>query len=139
MDRWDPRHSVADARAITDVIRRGESVLFFPEGTFTAAAGLRPFRMGAFEAAVETGTPVVPIAISGARHVLRDDIPRPRPGRVHVWIGAAVAPPGTTWQDALDLRSRVADAIAAHCGEPRLDLVAGGPAPRAAASDRPRA
>lgn len=139
VDRWDPRHSVADARAITDVIRRGESVLFFPEGTFTAAAGLRPFRMGAFEAAVETGTPVVPIAISGARHVLRDDIPRPRPGRVHVWIGAAVAPPGTTWQDALDLRSRVADAIAAHCGEPRLDLVAGGPAPRAAASDRPRA
>jgi hypothetical protein len=26
------------------------------------------------------------------------------------------------------LRARVADAIAAHCGEPRLDLVAAGPA-----------
>lgn len=130
VDRWDPRRSVADARTITDVIRRGESVLFFPEGTFTAAAGLRPFRMGAFEAAVETRTPVVPIAISGARHVLRDDILRPRPGRVHVWVGPAIAPRGTTRQDALDLRSRVADAIAAHCGEPRLDLVAGGPAPR---------
>jgi 1-acyl-sn-glycerol-3-phosphate acyltransferase len=130
VDRWDPRHSVVDARAITEVARRGESVLFFPEGTFTAAAGLRPFRMGAFEAAVETLTPVVPIAIRGARHVLRDDELRPHRGRVHVWVGSPIAPPGATWQDALDLRSRVADAIAAHCGEPRLDLVAGGPAPR---------
>ena len=130
VDRWDPQHSVADARAITEVVRRGESVLFFPEATFTAAAGLRPFRLGAFEAAAQTGTPVVPIAIRGARHVLRDDELRPHPGRVHVWIGSAIAPSGTTWQDALELRSRVADAIAAHCGEPRLDLVAGGPAPR---------
>lgn len=130
VDRWDPQHSVADARAITDVIRRGEPVLFFPEGTFTAAAGLRPFRMGAFEAAVETGMPVVPIAISGARHVLRDDELRPHPGDVHLWIGPAMSPAGKTWKDALELRSRVADAIAAHCGEPRLDLVAGGPARR---------
>jgi hypothetical protein len=62
--------------------------------------------------------------------VLRDDELRPHRGRVHVWVGSPIAPPGATWQDALDLRSRVADAIAAHCGEPRLDLVAGGPAPR---------
>jgi hypothetical protein len=29
------------------------------------------------------------------------------------------------------LRARVADAIAAECGEPRLDLVAAGPVPPA--------
>lgn len=127
VDRWDPHRSVADAQAITRVIRAGETVLFFPEGTFRAATGLRPFRLGAFEAAVETGRPVVPLAIRGARQVLRDDEWRPHPGAIHLWIGPPIPPDGTTWSDAVALRNRVADAIAAHCGEPRLDLVAAGP------------
>ena len=36
-------------------------------------------------------------------------------------------PEGDGWRAVVDLRDRVADAIAAHCGEPRLDLVAAGP------------
>jgi hypothetical protein len=34
---------------------------------------------------------------------------------------------GSDWRSMLDLRDRVAGEIAAHCGEPRLDIVAGGP------------
>ena len=102
-------------------------MLFFPEGTFTAAAGLRPFRLGAFEAAAETGVPLVPLALRGTRRVLRDRIWLPRPGPLHLWIGRALAPPGKEWQSVIDLRDQTADTIAAHCGEARLDLVAGGP------------
>ena len=103
-------------------------MLFFPEGTFTAATGLRPFRLGAFKTAVEAGVPVVPMALRGTRHVLRDGAPWPRPGRVRLWVGAPVK----AGRDGLE-RDRGAcatawpHAIAAHCGEPRLDLVAAGP------------
>jgi 1-acyl-sn-glycerol-3-phosphate acyltransferase len=126
VDRMDPQHSVVAARAVADVVRSGQPVLFFPEGTFTSAVGLRPFRLGAFEVAAQTKAPVVPLAIRGARHVLRGDDWRPRAGHIHVWIGPAMRPQGTTWKDVLDLRNQVADVIAAHCGEPRLDLVVGG-------------
>jgi 1-acyl-sn-glycerol-3-phosphate acyltransferase len=127
VDRWDPQQSVADTDAIIRQLREGDAVLFFPEGTFTAADGLRPFRLGAFETAVTTGTPVVPIAIRGARRVLRSGASIPRPAPVHLWIGPPISPAGEGWRAAIRLRDQVADAIAAHCGEPRLDLVAGGP------------
>jgi fatty-acyl-CoA synthase len=127
VDRWDFRKSVADSRAIAARLGAGETILFFPEGTYTPAAGLRPFRLGAFEAAVETGTPVIPIALRGTRQILPPGTLLPRPGSAHVWIGEPIVPEGDGWSAAIALRDRVADAIAAHCGEPRLELVAGGP------------
>jgi fatty-acyl-CoA synthase len=127
VDRGDAQDGVAAAGNVAQAIESGESVLAFPEATFTAAAGLRPFRLGVFKTAVDTGTPVVPIALRGARQVLRDGFLVPRPGPIQIWIGAPVSPEGTGWRDVVDLRDRVATAIAAHCGEPRLDLVAAGP------------
>jgi 1-acyl-sn-glycerol-3-phosphate acyltransferase len=124
--RRDPQESVAEAQAVAGRVRGGEAVLFFPEGTFTAATGLRPFRLGAFEAAVETGAPVIPVALRGTRHVLRDGAWLPRPGPIRVWIGAAIVPQHAGWSAALELRDQAVTAIAAHCGEPRLALVAGG-------------
>lgn len=127
VDRRDLRRGLSDAARVTRALAEGSSVLFFPEGTFTATTGLRPFRMGAFQAAAEAGLPVVPIAIRGTRRILRDGVWRPRPGHVHVWIGDAARAPGTGWRDAVALRERVAERIAEHCGEPRLDLVAAAP------------
>jgi 1-acyl-sn-glycerol-3-phosphate acyltransferase len=125
VDRADAQQSVAEADRVGAVLRDGDPVAFFPEGTFTDAAGLRPFRLGAFKTAAEHGVPVVPVALVGTRRWLRTPW-APRPGRIAVWIGEPVRAEGTGWRDVVALRDRVADAIAAHCGEPRLDLVASG-------------
>jgi fatty-acyl-CoA synthase len=127
VDRWDFRQGVEDTGRVARAIEDGESVLFFPEATFTAAAGLRPFRLGAFKIAVDTGAPVVPLALTGTRGVLRAGWRLPRPGRIHLWVGPPVVPEGDGWRAVVALRDRVADVIASHCGEPRLDLVAAGP------------
>ena len=127
VDRWDAQQSVADAEAVDRALGAGERVLFFPEGTFVAATGLRPFRLGAFRAAAAAGVPVVPLALRGTRQVMRGDWSLPRPSRISLWIGDPVAPGGTGLADLVSLRDATADAIAARCGEPRLDLVAGGP------------
>jgi 1-acyl-sn-glycerol-3-phosphate acyltransferase len=128
VDRFDALQSVADASGVASALEEGRSVLVFPEGTFTAGAGLRPFRLGAFKTAVDTGVPIVPVALRGARRVLRDGTWIPRPGPVRAWIGPPLRPRGTDWRAVVDLRDRAAEVIAAHCGEPRLDLVFGGPA-----------
>ena len=127
VDREDAQQSVADAGEVARALEAGRSVLFFPEGTFSAAAGLRPFRLGAFKLAVDAGVSVVPLALRGTRHVLRAGRRVPRPGPVGLWVGAPIAPAGDGWRSVVALRDRVADAVAAHCGEPRLDLVAAGP------------
>jgi fatty-acyl-CoA synthase len=127
VDRWDALQSVTDADVVTRALRQGQTVLFFPEGTFVAATGLRPFRLGAFAAAAVAGVAVAPLALAGTRRILRGDWGLPRPGRISLWVGEPIAPEGTDLASLVRLRDRVADAIAAHCGEPRLDLVAGGP------------
>ena len=128
VDRWDAQQSVADADQAAQALAAGGRVLFFPEGTFVAATGLRPFRLGAFMAAARAQVPIVPLALRGTRPVLRGDPRLPRPGRISLWVGEPIAPQGSEMPALVALRARVADAIAAECGEPRLDLVAAGPA-----------
>jgi 1-acyl-sn-glycerol-3-phosphate acyltransferase len=127
VDRWDAVQSVADADVVARALAKGSEVLFFPEGTFVAATGLRPFRLGAFMAAARAGAPVVPLALRGTRHVLRGDWGLPRPGRLSLWVGEAIQPRGTDMAALVALRAEAMDRIAEHCGEPRLDLVAAGP------------
>jgi 1-acyl-sn-glycerol-3-phosphate acyltransferase len=127
VERFDTKDSAAGADKMAQAIREGHSVLVFPEGTFTGTAGLRPFRLGAFKTAVETGTPVVPLALRGTRRVLRDGEWLPRPQPIELRILPPLRATGSEWREVIELRDRVAAAVAEHCGEPRLDLVAGGP------------
>jgi 1-acyl-sn-glycerol-3-phosphate acyltransferase len=56
-----------------DALASGQTVVIFPEGTRSPRGGLHPFFRGAFEAAVRTGVPLVPILISIEPSMLRKD------------------------------------------------------------------
>src|SRR5690606_24276462 len=64
----------------------GEGLGFFPEGTFDAQPGLKPFQPGAFGAAARAGLPIVPLVIHGARHKLPSGSVLPAPGPLTVKI-----------------------------------------------------
>jgi len=51
-------------------LRSGVSVFFFPEGTRSRTGQLGAFKNGAFKLSLETGIPVVPIAIQGTAAIL---------------------------------------------------------------------
>jgi 1-acyl-sn-glycerol-3-phosphate acyltransferase len=125
VERFDVTQSASDAGKLARVVAEGAAVLVFPEGTFTPTAGLRAFRLGAFKTAVETATPVVPLALRGARHVLRDGTFLPRRGAIHLWAGLPILAEGAGWPAVVTLRDRTGEAIAGHCGEPRLDMAKG--------------
>lgn len=127
VDRRDAQDSLAATERVVAALKAGRSVLVFPEATFRAASGLRPFRLGAFKTAAELSVPVLPLAIDGARRFLRDGSWLPRPGRMRVWAGEPLHAEGSDWRAIVSLRDRSAEAISAECGEPRLDLVAAGP------------
>ncbi|HUP37370.1 MAG TPA: AMP-binding protein, partial [Candidatus Limnocylindria bacterium] len=94
VERVDRPASVADAARATTALRDRQSLLFFPEGTFVRSPGILPFRLGAFRAAVETGRPVVPIALRGTRRILPPDRWLLRHGTISI----SVAPP--LWPEA---------------------------------------
>jgi 1-acyl-sn-glycerol-3-phosphate acyltransferase len=126
-ERFDRQKGVEDARRIVSTAHKGHNLLFFAEGTFTRIPGLRPFHMGAFEAAVETDIPVIPIAIRGTRSMLRDVSLFPRRGTITVTIGNPIEPrsmrdpsASDSWKTAIKLRDAAREYILKHCGEPDL-------------------
>lgn len=124
VDRLDLSKGLEDTNRIESVLGSGASILIFPEGTFGYASGLRPFRLGAFKIAVETNTPICPIALNGTRLVLRDDEKIMRPHSITVTVCDAIHPNGKEWQDVTQLRNAVRAEISKYCGEPSLDFIA---------------
>jgi 1-acyl-sn-glycerol-3-phosphate acyltransferase len=55
---------------IRDRLRKGMSVMVFPEGTRSPTSEMLPFRDGAFRAAIEAGAPVLPMVVAGTRHAM---------------------------------------------------------------------
>ncbi len=78
VERFDAPQGVAAAARLVEAVAQGQSLIVFPEGTFTAAAGRLPFHMGAFLVAVRAGVPVVPVTLRGTRDLLPDGRWRPR-------------------------------------------------------------
>lgn len=122
VERFDARAGLRDLDQARAALAAGETVAVFPEGTFKRMPGLLPFHLGAFTLAVDAGRPVVPVALSGTRSVLRSRSWLPRPAPVAVTVAAAESPQpaADAWAAAVALRDRVRAAILAHCDEPDL-------------------
>jgi 1-acyl-sn-glycerol-3-phosphate acyltransferase len=127
VERFDPQRGVEDTDRVRQAVRQGRSMIFFPEGTFGRAPGLRPFRMGAFVVATQTGVPLVPMGITGTRSILRAGQWFPRRGAVAVTIGAPIMPQGSDWTAAIALRDAARAQMLECCHEPDLasEFVAG--------------
>ncbi|OVA19928.1 Phospholipid/glycerol acyltransferase [Macleaya cordata] len=65
LKRMDSRSQLDCLKRCIDLVRKGASVFFFPEGTRSKDGVLGPFKKGAFSVAAKTGVPVVPITLIG--------------------------------------------------------------------------
>ena len=127
VDRFETDKSFKDTQRLTSLLKAGNSLMFFAEGTFTRIPGLRPFYLGAFTIAAEAQAPIVPVAIRGTRSILRSDSWFPRHGSINIDIGEAINPAiiaekhnKDSWHIALELRNQSREFILRHCGEPDL-------------------
>lgn len=127
VDRMDFSKNISDIQEIENQVKSGHSILLFPEGTFTYATGLRPFKMGAFKLAADTESPICPISLNGTRTFLRGENPLLSPTKISVTVGEPIVPQSKEWSEVIKLHTLVRAEIAKHCGELSLDLAAAGP------------
>lgn len=128
-DRTDADARLRQAEEIEKLLSNGESIFIFPEGTFTAEDGIRPFQLGAFKAAVAANVPIIPVSLAGTRHFLRDRTYLPRPSRITITLSPPIYPrqenhrgdaAPSDWHRLIGLRDATRKAIARCVPEPLL-------------------
>jgi fatty-acyl-CoA synthase len=131
-DRSDAQARLQQSEQLKELLKNGESVFVFPEGTFSAEDGVRPFQLGAFRAAVDANVPVIPVSLKGTRQVLRDETYLPRHGHITVTVSAPIYPrtaspagasdseSSTSWRELIRLRDAAREVITKYSGESSL-------------------
>jgi 1-acyl-sn-glycerol-3-phosphate acyltransferase len=95
IDRSNPGQAMVTLRATRAMMESGVSVVIFPEGTREGHDHeVLPLKRGGFVLAVETGAPIVPVAVRGSRAILRRDDWRIHGGEIDVVVGPPIATAG---------------------------------------------
>ena len=87
MDRGGARAAQATLEAALEILRAGELFGFYPEGTRSPDGRLYRGRSGIGWLALNSGAPVIPVAMMGTRKMLPPGAPLPRPTKVEIRIG----------------------------------------------------
>ena len=70
VERFNRHQGASDARRVMRVAATGQSLVFFPEGTFDERRQIGRFLGGAFTIAERSAMPVVAVAVHGTREVM---------------------------------------------------------------------
>lgn len=111
VERSARRKSVASVDLAAELLRGGNHLISFPEGTRSRDGVLQPFKSGAFGAAIAAGAPVLPVAIRGAGKVLPAGGFHVRPGRIEVEFGPVLPTTGLTQHNRHELATRAEAAV----------------------------
>lgn len=126
VDRMDFSKNLVDTNQISKALLDGRSIMIFPEGTFTDAPGLRPFKLGAFKIATDTHASICPIALQGTRSLLRSGNWLLTRSPIKIIFGEPIVPLSKEWEEVTRLHALTRSFIEKNCGELTLDLVTAG-------------
>ena len=117
IDRGNLRGNLSMMRDAGAALNAGSSVMIFPEGTRSPGRALGEFKAGAFELALRSGVPILPVVIDGTAAALpkRGFILRGKQA-IRIRVLAPISPPWGPGTDAGALtamtRGRIAGELA---------------------------
>ena len=112
VERGRPHEAMRSFEEAAARIRRGTSVVLFPEGTRSRHAGaMLAFKGGSFYLAIHAGVLVVPITLNGTRHTHEPDTLHVRGGQTEMIIHEPISTAGLSTDDVQTLSQRVRQTI----------------------------
>jgi 1-acyl-sn-glycerol-3-phosphate acyltransferase len=80
-------------RLAEEVLRRGQALVLFPEGTRKSGLTIETLHDGAMFIAARTGATVVPVGIAGSEQAMPVGAKFPRFAKINIVVGKPIAPP----------------------------------------------
>ncbi|HLJ73031.1 MAG TPA: lysophospholipid acyltransferase family protein [Thermoanaerobaculia bacterium] len=96
IDRKNRRTAVKSFELAVDRIRKGNTVVVFPEEGRSRERTMRPFQRGGFLLALRSQLPILPVAIDGTYDVFSAHAKLVRPGPVTIKVGTPIPTEGLT-------------------------------------------
>ncbi len=121
LERGDVRSGVKALAECRKWLGRRVSVMIFPEGTRSPSGPLGEFHEGAFRIAIQTGAPILPLAVVGTREGLIKGDWRFGRSDAEVRVLEPIPTDGMTKRDVPELRDRTRAAIEAALAEMRSE------------------
>lgn len=118
IDRTDRSSAFQSLSEAAGTLRRGVSVMIFPEGTRSLDGVLRPFKKGGFMMAIQAGVPIVPVGIRGTYAIMPKGVRLIRPRAVRVEIGDPIDTAGVRPENKEILMERMRSALLAGSAGP---------------------
>jgi 1-acyl-sn-glycerol-3-phosphate acyltransferase len=109
VDRKNPGAGIIDK--MRRLVSESHSLIVFPEGTRSIDGRVGRFKKGSFLVAVDAGLPVVPVSISGSRHVMRKGEVTVRPGHVRIIVHDPIPSAGLSRTGVIDLGNQVREVV----------------------------
>ena len=117
INRDGARSAQATLEAAAEILRAGELFGFYPEGTRSPDGRLYRGRSGIGWLALNSGAPVIPVAMMGTRKMLPPGAPVPRPTRIEIRIGKPLEFGHLAGEPPARARRVVADEVMQAIGE----------------------
>jgi 1-acyl-sn-glycerol-3-phosphate acyltransferase len=99
IDRKNRRTAVKSFDLAVERIRKGNTVVVFPEEGRSRERAMRPFQRGGFLLALRSELPILPFAIDGTYEVFRAGAKRITAGPVTIRVGTPIPTAGLTVRD----------------------------------------
>ncbi|MDQ3280242.1 MAG: 1-acyl-sn-glycerol-3-phosphate acyltransferase [Acidobacteriota bacterium] len=120
IDRNNRKTAKKSFEMAADRIRKGNTIVIFPEEGRSRERTMRPFQRGAFLLALKSEKTIVPVAIDSTFNVFPVGAKRVTPGKVTVRIGTPI--------DTANLTLRAKDSLLTESREQIETMLFGGPA-----------
>ncbi len=111
IDRSDVRSAIKSLKQAAQIIRKGTSVVIFPEGTRSDDGQISGFKKGGFIMALDAQVPIIPIVIHGTRTIMPKKQLRIRPQNVAMEIKSPIETSSYTRKTKDLLMTRVRNSI----------------------------
>jgi len=109
IDRKDLRQSLRAISEAIEILKGGQSMVIFPEGTRSKGKEMEPFKPGSLKLASRAGVPIIPVTIIGSYKILEANNNRVKPANVKIIFSPAIETAET--EKSTDLTSMVQDII----------------------------
>ena len=112
MDRSDMKSQLKNILKGIEMLKAGETVVIFPEGTRSRDGKMLDFKAGSFKLATKSGVPIVPLTITGTGDILENNGYRLKPGDVHLYVHDPIYMEDLDKEQKANLHVTVQDIIA---------------------------